>query len=60
MKIVLFIAGLISIGMGLYLSLLILVYTLKEQDNTGYIYLTFPTIITVFGIFLILKGLKKT
>ncbi|MEJ7779934.1 MAG: hypothetical protein WKF68_10110 [Daejeonella sp.] len=57
-KILFVILGILLAGLGLFISFAILVYSLKEQDNSGFFCwgLTFPMIIA--GIYSILKAKK--
>ncbi len=58
MKIILIILGIISLCFGLFLTLAITVYSLKEQDDEGFYFLVAPVCFIVIGIYLILKALK--
>jgi hypothetical protein len=58
MKIILIILGLVSLCFGLFLALAITVYSLKEQDDTGFYFLVIPVCLIVTGIYLISKALK--
>jgi len=56
-KILYVITGILLAGLGLFISFGILVYSLKEQDNSGFLGwgLTF---LIIAGIYLILKAKK--
>jgi len=58
-KILNIIIGILGIGISLFLSYGILIYTGKESDNTGYTYLLISFIIMLISILLLRKGIIK-
>ena len=60
LKILLILTGVLIIVLGLFLSVLILVYAAKERDSYGYYYLTISSIIILLGILILRFGIIKS
>jgi len=58
MKISLLLAGIVIILLGLFLTMGILVYSLKENDNYGFFGLIISFGIVGLGIYYLVKGIK--
>ena len=59
-RLTLIILGSTLLLFGLFLTLMIIVYSIKEGDNEVYKYLIFSGIIDILAVYLIIKGVKKT
>jgi len=57
-KIILILLSIAILIFGLYLTIGVLVYSLKEKDNNGFYGFFISIGLILFGIFLLVKGLR--
>ena len=57
-KLILIISGTVLLLLGLFLTLMTAVYSLKEGDKEIYKYLSFSVIIVLLSVYIIMKGIK--
>ncbi len=57
-RLTLIILGVILLIFGLFLTLMTVVYSVKEGDNEVFKYLVFPVLVDLISVYLIIKGVK--